>query len=165
MSNDLSCSYYSIHSTKKKLILPLVFSQYILINLAIFFISFNFYPGPGSGQSPCVCVFVHICVWTLYIYIYISKYCPSLKQKVSVSFSPLLVNLLQCSICFVIKINFHLCSFPCFFSTNYLVCSLPVTLQESVRVTLGVVIPSGPNVNINSSPTTLLRKLNINSME
>ena len=128
-------------------------------------ISFNFYPSPGSGQSPCVCVCTYMCVNILYIYAYISKYCPSSKQKVSVSFSPLLVSLLQCSIYFVIKIYFHLCSFLCFFSTNYLVCSLLVTLQESVRVTLGVVIPSGPNVNINSSPTTLSRKFNINCME
>lgn len=157
MSNYLSCSYYSIHSTNKK-------NPYFTISILTmypnkycnFVISFNFYP--GSGQSPCVCVFVHICI-------YICKYCPSLKQKVSVSFSPLLVSLLQCSICFVIKIYFHLCSFPCFFSTNYLVCSLLVTLQESVRVTLGVVIPSGPNVNINSFPTTLSRKFNINCME
>lgn len=110
----------------------------------------------------CVCVHIYVCVQLLNI----CKYCLSLKQKVSVSFWSLLISLFQCSIRFVIKIYFHLCSVACFFSTNHLVCSIPVSLQESVRVTSGVVIPSEPIVNLNSSsPTTLSRKVNNNCME
>lgn len=64
-----------------------------------------------------------------------------LKTKAVSIFIDFFVIQLHCVIHFDTKIYFHLLFVACFFGTNHLVLAVPVTLQKSVRATLGGIIP------------------------